>query len=283
MKIDRDALQAAVRRACELDVQALKPGNVSVDSPAYGMTAVDFIASANAIAEPITRPGLDVGERIYHAIAATQRAVNCNTNLGIVLLLAPIVRAAEFATDNGVSLEQNLNDVLNHLTLADAEWAYRAIRLAKAGGMGRIGDHDISQAPKVTLLQAMQGAAERDQIARLYATGYDALLSEALPVWREAYQKWRSANWATTAVFLDRLATTPDSLIARKFGREVSVAVTVAAKPLWQTLRSACYPDTLRAPLIAWDAELKDKGLNPGTTADISVATVFFASLQDGY
>jgi triphosphoribosyl-dephospho-CoA synthase len=283
VKIDRDALQAAVRRACELDVEALKPGNISVDSPAYGMTAADFIVSANAMAEPITRPGLGVGERIYYSIAATQRVVNCNTNLGIVLLLAPIIMAAEFATDNGAPFEQNLTDVLNRLTLADADWAYRAIRLAKPGGLGRIPDHDIADAPKLTLLQAMREAAERDQIAQLYTTGYNALLYEALPIWRKAYRNWGSDHWAMTAVFLNRLATTPDSLIARKFGVEASAAVTTAARPLWLSMESARDPEIMRAPLMAWDVDLKEKKLNPGTTADVSVATVFYVSLQDGY
>ncbi len=280
MKLDRVALQAAVRRACELDVTALKPGNVRSDSPGHGMTAENFLASAHAIAEPITEPGLSVGERIYHAIVATQRAVGCNTNLGIVMLLAPIIQATELAAHNNLSLEVNLGDVLKNLTQADAAWAYRAIRLAKPGGMGASAKHDLAAPPTVTLLQAMQEAAARDQIARLYATGFAELLQCGVPVWRQALRRWDSEEWATTAVFLTYLAQETDSLISRKFGLEVSRRVSDAAKLHCHAMHQAGAPSQVRAALAEWDRELKRQGLNPGTTADMTVATVFLAALQ---
>lgn len=282
MKFERIKLEAAVRRACELDVKAVKPGNVSIDSPGYGMTAADFLASAAAIAGPVTAPGLTVGQRIYGAIEATQWVVNCNTNLGIVMLLAPIIQAAEIAAGNDASLELNLIDVLRGLTQADADWTYRAIRLAKPGGMGTSAKHDIAERPTITLLQAMQDAAERDQIARLYATGYEWIFRCGVPVWQDALQRWDSEQWATTAVFLNHLAQHFDSLISRKFGVAASEAVTAAARPLWLLLESARDPNSVRAVLVAWDVELKAKGLNPGTTADVTVATAFLASLQGG-
>lgn len=281
MKFDRVALQAAVRRACELDVKALKPGNVSIDSPGSGMAGADFLASAEAIAEPITAPGLAVGERIYRAVAATQCAVDCNTNLGIVMLLAPLIQATELAAHNDVSLELNLVDVLKNLTQADADWTYRAIRLAKPGGMGTSAKHDIAEPPSVTLLQAMQAAAERDQIARLYTTGYEGLFRRGVRIWREALQRWSSEEWATTAVFLTYLAQENDSLISRKFGLEASRRVSDAAKRHCHAMNQVSEPSQFRAALTDWDTELKREGLNPGTTADITVATVFLAAMQD--
>ena len=281
MKFDRIKLQAAVRHACELDVKALKPGNVSIDSPGYGMAAADFLASADAIAEPITKPGLAVGERIYRAVAATQRAVGCNTNLGIVMLLAPIIQATELVTRNDASLELNLINVLQNLTLADADWTYRAIRLAKPGGMGTSAKHDIAESPTVTLLHAMQEAAERDQIARLYVTGYEWLFQSGVPVWREALRRWASEEWATTAVFLNYLAQENDSLISRKFGLEASRRVSDAAKRHCHAMNQVGDPSQVHAELTEWDRELKREGLNPGTTADMTVATVFLAALQE--
>lgn len=281
MSIDRIRLQAAVRHVCELDVKALKPGNVSIDSPGHGMAAADFLASAEAIAEPITAPGLGVGERIYSAVAATQCAVDCNTNLGIVMLLAPIIQATELAAHNDASLELNLVDVLSNLSQADADWTYRAIRLAKPGGMGTSAKHDIAEPPTVTLLQAMQEAAERDQIARLYATGYEWLLQSGVPVWREALRRWASEEWATTAVFLNYLAQENDSLISRKFGLEASRHVSDAANRHCHAMNQVGDPSQVHAELTEWDRELKREGLNPGTTADITVATVFLAALQE--
>lgn len=280
MIVDRNALQQIVVDACELDVKAIKPGNIRVDSPAYAMSAQDFFASARAIAAPITAPDLNVGERIFRAIEATQRAVNCNTNLGIVLLLAPLIQAAQRAADFQ-TLESELKTVLMDLTIDDADWAYRAIRLAKPGGMGESAKHDIGQTPEVTLYQAMQEAAARDQIARLYTTGYEDLLLRALPIWQQSLARWRSKEWAATAIFLSTLAAQADTLISRKSGIEKSNAVCATAKPQWQAFESAADPANLRDELLRWDSELKANGLNPGTTADITVATIFVAGLQD--
>ncbi len=277
--MSRSALQQAVLRACELDVQSIKPGNVSVASPGHGMSAADFLASAKAICGPITEPGISIGERIYAAIEATQHTVSCNTNLGIVLLLAPLIQATEIPC--GDSLESGTQQALNSLTLQDADWAYRAIRLAKPGGMGEGVAHDIAKPPQITLLQAMQEAGDRDQIARLYANGFRNLFHRNLVIWREALVRWGSAERATTAVFLESLARESDSLIARKLGDEKSEAVSRDAREVWQALKTTAVWGNISERLVAWDAELKGQQINPGTTADITVATIFLADLQD--
>ena len=280
MKALRTALQEGVFRACELDVKALKPGNVSIESPGHGMSAADFLLSAAAIAKPITTSGIGVGERIYRAIEATQFVVTCNTNLGIVLLLAPLIQAAESGA-NLNSLENQTHKVLDDLTVADADWAYRAIRLAKPGGMGQGMSHDIAESPTITLFEAMQVAAPRDQIACLYSTGFHSLFNRNLPVWRDALVRWGEREWAATAVFLESLAREPDSLISRKFGIDESKRISQAAIALWRSFSSTQSPNALRPALMVWDAELKAKGFNPGSTADITVATAFLAGLQD--
>ncbi|MGE3771807.1 MAG: triphosphoribosyl-dephospho-CoA synthase, partial [Gammaproteobacteria bacterium] len=85
---------ACYRAACRYDVLAAKPGNVSVDSPGHGMQARDFLLSARASAPPLCAGARGVGEAVREAIAATWAAVGCNTNLGIVLLAAPLAQAA---------------------------------------------------------------------------------------------------------------------------------------------------------------------------------------------
>src|SRR5689334_5061654 len=89
------AIEAAFLWACELDVACVKPGNVSVASPGHRMTAELFVASAHAACGPLTRSGATVGARIEAAIARTREAAGCNTNLGIVLLCAPLAAAFE--------------------------------------------------------------------------------------------------------------------------------------------------------------------------------------------
>src|SRR5919202_2559750 len=92
---------------------------------------------------------------------APRRVAGANTNLGIALLLAPLARAALTGADVG--------QVLNGLTVADAEAAYAAIRLAAPGGLEAPVEHDVRDAPAVTLLAAMTAAAERDSIAAEYS------------------------------------------------------------------------------------------------------------------
>ena len=94
-KIRREnAVRAAFERACLLELEALKPGNVHAYADGHGMTVSDFRTSARVASGAIAQVGIRVGERISAAVAATVDAVKCNTNLGIVLLAAPLVHAA---------------------------------------------------------------------------------------------------------------------------------------------------------------------------------------------
>ena len=86
---------AAAQLACLLEASAPKPGNVSPGRHFADLRYEDFLASAAAIGGPLsgaaTRP---VGATVRLAVEATARWTRSNTNLGIVLLLAPLARAA---------------------------------------------------------------------------------------------------------------------------------------------------------------------------------------------
>src|SRR5258708_20574752 len=89
----RAALRRAYLQACTMELQALKPGNVHVHAAGHGMTTADFERSAAVSVEPLTATATTVGRRIRDAVAATRAAVGSNTNLGIVLLAAPLIPA----------------------------------------------------------------------------------------------------------------------------------------------------------------------------------------------
>lgn len=273
-----ERLAAAVRGACETEVRAMKPGNVSIHSPGHGMSARDFLVSAEAIAAPISAPGRTVGERILASVTATREAVGCNTNLGIVLLAAPIVHAA-LAAPAGVALGDMLRRVLAGLTVEDASLAYRAIRLAEPGGLGASARHDVRDAPQVTLLAAMQEAASRDNIALQYAEGFRDVLAR-VPMLRQFERRWQSSEWAAVAVYLDFLAKMPDTLIARKFGVDAARRVSLEAAGLALQLSQSQFPQELSGPVLEFDARLKREGLNPGTSADLTVATLLAATAE---
>ncbi len=278
---DRAAeLAAILGRACELDVLAFKPGNVSVTSPGHGMTAQDFFASARVVVAPLTAPHGKIGERILAAIAATQAAVNCNTNLGIVLLAAPMLHAW-LGARVGDSPRARLQSELAALTVEDARLMYEAIRIAKPGGMGTSARHDLRDEPQITALAAMQEAADRDGIARQYATGYRDVFDIGAPRYRAGVAAWSSEEWAVTATFLALLAHLPDSLITRKHGADAARRVSETAAGLSAKIDRVSHPRVLAAELQRWDRELKRAGLNPGTTADLTVASVLAARSEE--
>ena len=130
-------LEQLYQQACEVELQAFKPGNVSIYSAAHDMTVEDFRLSAEVSASPLCNPAYSLGEKIFYAVKATREAVGCNTNLGIILLCAPLIQAVEYCK-SGITLRQALNQVLANTTLSDADWTFKAIDLAAPAGLGDV-------------------------------------------------------------------------------------------------------------------------------------------------
>jgi triphosphoribosyl-dephospho-CoA synthase len=277
-------IEAAFLWACEQDVACAKPGNVSFASAGHGMSADLFLASAQAASGPIARRSAPVGARIEAAIAGTRAAAGCNTNLGIVLLCAPLAAAFEAQSPHACFTApiQAMQGVLRSLTVADARATYRAIALANPGGLGEAPNQSVHAVPTVDLRAAMTLAADRDSIARQYADDFRDVLGFGLTTLR-AVRAARTASPTALAdavllTWLGFLARWPDSHIARKHGAACAQRVSSEAAA-WL----ARGPERLFAPhaLDDWDAALKTQGINPGTSADLTVATLFAAACMD--
>ncbi|MGQ0446239.1 MAG: triphosphoribosyl-dephospho-CoA synthase, partial [Beijerinckiaceae bacterium] len=171
IRIAAPAVAEAWLWSCRLDVEALKPGNVSVQAPGHGMSAADFIRSAEAATPLLCAQELSVGERILRSIEAAQRAAGCNTNLGIVLLCAPLVHSVLMESPEG-RLRPRLVSVLRSLTHDDARWVFGAIALAAPAGLGRRERYDVRSDPTVSLCRAMAEAQTWDRIAFQYANDF---------------------------------------------------------------------------------------------------------------
>jgi triphosphoribosyl-dephospho-CoA synthase len=272
-----DNIAAAFKSACLAELEALKPGNVHIFSDGHGMVVQDFVRSAEAAAGPIAQKDASVGGRIQQAIEATWAAVGCNTNLGIVLLCAPLAQAA--LHDGAGTLRERLQDVLAGLTVRDAEQAYLGIQQASPAGLGESAAHDVRDVPRVTLLEAMLSAAPRDFIASQYASGFDQIFSAAA-LYQRMYKRWGWAAWATTAVYLDFLSRWPDTHLVRKFGPKMAAEIMQAAERHNAMLQLQENPKVYQRSLLDFDRELKQRGLNPGTSADLTVASLFVAELE---
>ena len=217
-----------------------------------------------------------MGAAVYGAIEATRRVVATNTNLGMVLLLAPLA-----AVPDGVGLEEGIETVLEATTVEDSRAVYRAIRLAQPGGMGDVPDQDLADEPTMRLRDIMRLAADRDLIARQYANGFQEVLGEALPSLRGFLESGQDLETAIVGAYLNILARHPDSLIARKAGIDQALEVSRRAAEILD----GGWPDReeARRECEAFDEWLRDpcRRLNPGTTADL-VTAALYAALRDG-
>jgi triphosphoribosyl-dephospho-CoA synthase len=267
---------AAFVAACRDELDAPKPGNVHVFADGHRMTAADFVRSAEAAAGPLAASGTRVGLRILQAVEAVRAAVGANTNLGIILLCAPLAAAAELEP---ADLRSAVTKVLSGLDIQDADLAFRAIALAAPGGLGRAEHHDVGAPATVTLADAMAEAAHRDRIAYQFSSNFADIFDRGI-IWLDAScQRWTDPKWATLAVYLGFLAAFPDAHIVRKYGVAVAEDVRATAVEFERRLQSG-QPADLLVDLLAWDGVLKQRAINPGTSADLTVATLFVHRLR---
>jgi triphosphoribosyl-dephospho-CoA synthase len=274
------SVAAAFVWACRAELDAPKPGNVHAFAGGHRMTMEDFVRSADAAAAPLSVAGDRIGARILGAVEATFAAVGANTNLGIILLCAPLAAAAEALDVEGPQLRAALAQVLRSLDIEDARLAFRAIVKAAPAGLGHSTRHDVFAPATVSLLQAMAEAADRDRVARQYTTDFADIFQLGLPSLAAAQNAHAERKWATLSVFLGFLAAFPDSHIERKLGAEKAAEVQREATKFQTTLRTAEQPAEILPALLAWDAALKAEGINPGTSADLTVATLFAYRLR---
>ena len=360
---------AAVWRACIEELEAPKPGNVSFASSGHGMTAADFVASARCTADVLGTPGLSLGERVLGSIEATRAATACNTNLGIVLLCAPLAQAA-FDADRDRPLRAGLHRILEEATVEDTEQVFAAIRLAEPAGLGKSERHDVGRPAAAPLLEVMREAEDRDRIARQYARGFEDVFDLGIPIFHRSRRLWSAqvvppetsmaqpeyAGFPTAAgrtsaavqadkipmhpggrpspgvlseqtlmagawssptacqststrpaggqrgrdarapgetlfsivfaremavvvLYLEFLARFKDSHIQRKLGAGTAETIRREARTLAERLDPSRSPAENAEDLAEFDRSLKRRHINPGTSADLTVATLLAGNL----
>ncbi len=272
---------AAGQLACLLEVSAPKPGNVSPGLHFHDTRYEDFLASAVAIGPALSGAmRCPLGTTIRSAVEDTRRWTRSNTNLGIVLLLAPLARAALRA---GGPLRERLAQTLLETTVGDAAEVYAAIRHVRPGGLGESAAEDVSEPPTVTLREAMALAADRDAIAREYVTDFALTFDVGVPAVRAARRDGLAWTDAAVDAYLRLLDVTADTHIARKLGQTEAESVSRRAREVLDAggIRSVAG----REALAALDAELRDSRnrRNPGATADLTCAALFVVILEGGW
>lgn len=274
----RFPIAQAATLACLWEVTAPKPGNVHRGADFDDVTYLDFVQSAVVVGPILAQAKeLGVGRTALEAVRATKAAVRTNTNLGTVLLLAPLAAVPE-----RLRLADGIRGVLERLTAEDTRYVYEAVRISAAGGLGHIEIADVfEEPPNILLVEAMRLAAHRDLVARQYTNQF-ADVFDRLAIGIEA---GIGKGWPlTTAIVhaqLQQLAAEADSLILRKCGPQLAesvraraAAAIAAGKPGEESYERAV------ADLDFW---LRADGhrRNPGTTADL-IAAAMFVLLREG-
>ncbi len=281
--VHRDSLNPTRRRtptpgesariACIAEVTAQKAGNVHPEAPFDDVAWVDFVVSA-AVCAPLldTAASRGIGRTVLACVEATRQAVASNTNLGILLLLAPLC-----AVPPDRPYREGVGQVLRNLTRDDAVAVYAAIRAADPGGLGRVRSQDVAANPDAALVEAMRLAAKRDAVARQYVTSFEDVFRLATRLGVVA----PPLDGAIVHSHLEQMAREPDSLIRRKCGDAVAgesqrraAAVLEAGWP-----ESRCGAEQF-ADLDRW-LRLDGHRRNPGTSADL-VTSGLFVALRDG-
>ncbi len=259
--------------ACLLEASAPKPGNVHPGASFPDLTHDELVSAGLAIAAPLDRAAaVPLGRTILDAVTATRQVTRSNANLGIVLAIAPLAAVPDAAGPLGAAIDAGaVTDVLARLDRGDAAAVWEAIAVANPGGMGSSPRWDVRQRPPDDLLEAMRLAAPRDQIARLWAEGYAALLAGPVRDLATEFAAGRGVADAIVRAHLAQLAREPDTLIARRHGPHVAADVSrraaeVLARPgeEWRPA-AAAFDHALRRPVR----------INPGTTADLLAAALY--------
>jgi len=277
-----DKIGWAVQIACLLEASAKKPGNVTRVKDFLDSRFEDFMISAVAIG-PAFRDAMhaSVGETILRAVRDTKRLVNTNTNLGMVLLLAPLTKAAVLGHPKG--LRAAVRQVLESLTVDDARMAYEAIRLTVPAGLGEVERYDVLESKiDITLREAMKLAQDRDTVAREYVTDFKTTFGLGFVTLQQLWEQGYRVSESIVQTFLTILAQVPDTLIARKNGLAVAEQVSRLARRVLET--GGILKDRGLEKVRKFDLALRDKKhrLNPGTTADL-MAAVIFVFLTEGH
>jgi triphosphoribosyl-dephospho-CoA synthase len=304
-------ISRCLQLAILLEVSADKPGNVNFASSFESTNVVHFLASAVA-AGPSFQQAAERGIQIAQGklqvseaglgeliklgakeISEWQRGGN--TILGTVMLFAPIAVAAGmtqtgegFRLDFG-QLRKNIDAVIKASTPVDSVNLYEAIDIAMPSGLNQAPDLSVSDPASkqrlikenITLYKVFDIAKDYDDICSEWIRNYPIIFDLAYPYLTEQL-KDADINTAVVNTFLKILSEHPDTFIARKAGLEKAKKVSAQAK--WVVdLGGASTPDGIVA-VAKFDRSLREAGnhYNPGTTADITAATLALCTL-DGY
>jgi len=252
---------------------------------------------------------LGVGSLIRRAVAdmkAWHRGGN--THLGVIMLFIPTSAAAgmtltEHDQVDVKELRKNFADVIDSTTSMDAAYVYEAINLANPGGLGKFGGREAPDLTSpdagqslikkgLTLKDVMEVSSRWDTVAREMVTALEISCNVGYLTLMKVYSETGDINVAVVHTYLKLLSLYPDTFVARHVGlrhtSDIAKAVEIGmgeakevSKRADEILRLGGLTTTVsREALFRFDEELRSRGLNPGTTADLTATSLLVAILS---
>ena len=256
------------------------PATCTGSRQGHGMEVADFVRSAEVSAAPIAR------KRRARRRARTRRRRRRPSRRSVRTPISAscfcALRSRRLPEVADAPLRPALAGVLDRLDKADARDVFAAIAAANPGGLGRAARHDV-RAPAARRRCAKPWRRRRSATASRASTSRPTRTFSPSACRRSATARQRrsDAPWATLAVYLTFLADIPDTHIARKFDARRRRGGPPGGGRLARCVHGGGRSGArLADSLPTWDGALKSRGINPGTSADLTVATLFAASLS---
>ena len=220
------------------------------------MTVEDFRRSAAA---GLSLRPIFPGREDLSRDSGTREVVPCNTNLGIILLAAPLQAVQTIREPKRSGLR------CRSLACRDTSRCGLGLQghtLAQPGGLGEARSRTFATR-RSHLLEARRIAEHRDRIAYQYTNSFADIFEFAIPSYHRKLSLWGDKEWSAVAVFAGLLKRIPDSHVERKFGARYTRTIASRMTQIDQALSVSDRPEQVMPLLREVDAEFKSCGINP--------------------
>lgn len=301
-----EKVASCMQLAMLLEVSAYpKPGNVHRTADVPDTNYEQFLASIASMHPRLERVAVRAGlvmlgkttpkeiEIGLHVKELVENMVSWqyggNTHLGSIMLLLPVAAAGGMCLTKGDfsigRLRERIDYVVKSTTPKDAVNVYDAILAAKPAGLGRVDELDVHDprskgrilGERIPLYRVFEMAADHDSIAKEWATNYRITFDVSHPYFEQERKKL-PLNSAIINTFLRILSEVPDTFVVGEFGRKKAEEVSTKASKILKAGGMA----TKKGAKAVWgfDGELRKRGINPGTTADLVAAAIAVSALS---
>jgi triphosphoribosyl-dephospho-CoA synthase len=255
--------------AMMLEVTAFpKPGNVDRCHD-YENTRLEHFLASTILVRPAfehaeQRPGR-IGKRIYEAVSLTSAHKGGNTHFGAFILLIPLIMGEDIPGALHVIGQTTVEDAIAfYLAFQETE-----VRILSADEID-VNNPDalvMLRKRELTLRDIMNHSAANDMVAREWISGFtltrrgaDLLISHG------------PGRESIVFAFLSLLASEPDTFVIKKLGKEVALRTMKHAREVLEGTRD----------ITSFDEQCIASGVNPGSIADIIIASIYIA-LGEGW